>query len=349
MTAQELASDRLGRLPGGPLVDEQTREILEDLFLAASDVEVDSIAPRLAELPDTLSPDDCPEIALEGLLSLAGFGQSGAWAFVRDLPAADRRRMAMLAWSIWRYKGTPDGTRALFRALTGGLDMAIWDWVFWRWEVDETDLPMLGWDDPEDDGAYQTSLHLSDPYGTVDRDVVEMGLTAMRPAPDAWTLLWCYMAETFLDGLIRWDYVLGSPSVSEGILSLPPTALARPTFGGDIFGRGGAAADWDLGRILVSLALESTGRWSLKFGLVHDSAGTQHSYTLTFYASGMVRLTRFNDDATTTYLINTTIAPLTVGPWYMLDVRLNTLATGEVQIDVYLDGDLVGSANAGSA
>lgn len=115
----------------------------------------------------------------------------------------DWRRVIAFAPSIWANKGTHEGTRAVVRALTGGLRTFIGDWHSLRFEPGDRP-PCYVTEDIADDGHHRVEIHVEDPAGTLDRDLAADAIDLVRPFGERVALTYVHMIENW-DSLARWD------------------------------------------------------------------------------------------------------------------------------------------------
>lgn len=320
-TADDFASACLAGTPGAILSDPGTREILEEFYSTIGATVVALEDPIEAAAAVILDPELCPEVALDGLLSLVGFSSGVGW--IAGLVATTKRKLASVAPAIWRTKGQPDCLRSMYQMLAFGQDVVTWDFPGFAFEVGD-DGPAFGWPDSPP-GAFIADLFLADPRGDVDRDLMMQALATIKPGADTWTAVWCLIAEPFLQGLSRWT-VTGTPTWTSGevtlgaddVLSTPQTDLA-------------------IQRVLASLQIGSGASVEIRIG---DPDTVQYVVTLGNGAGTIETVVAGVPSLLTTASPAPTIAP---GVDYLIDARIWTTVAG-IEIEVWLDGNRIMAA-----
>lgn len=317
-TAAEFAASCLAGLPGAVLSDQGTREILEELYATLGDVIVRIEDPVEAAAAVILDPELCPEVALDGLLTLGGFSAGVPW--VRGLDAAMKRKLASVAPALWRTKGQPGCIRSLYRMMSAGQSVVIGDWLYWRYAVGSRP-PMVGWVSPQNGGAHRALMFLSDPLRQVDRELVALALKTIKPGIDTWTLVWCHYAEAWDTGLMRWD-VTGSPAISDGVAVLGADDAMDCVVG----------SGWDIGRVVAKFVLDdSATQFELRI------AGDDAEWLLSIAVAGVS--VRYIVGGSETVVASGTPV-LAAGVEYLLDWRVLPI-TGGFETKVVLDGNVV--------
>ena len=346
MTVDQFVRDVIDSIPQSIVGDDGTREVIEELARVWAYVEQDTDTLREA-LPNLLSADDCPlsmvvtkrldgtiqdtgYTALDGLLSLIGFDPAVTW--IRNMTTVDKRKLALVAASLWKSKGTPDGTRALCRMLGSGNDVVIWDWPFWRY-VEGGDVPILVWPDPLLAGETHALLHLSDPYTETDRDRVARGLGrakvgAMKPGIDTWDLVWCLLADPFLQGLYQYE-VTGTPTCEPG-----DGEVVLAAGDGFVTDFGVETTEWTVNRLLSSFKWDAVaGTVDFRLAIIDPTNYYRVRFTPTQVQVDWVR-------GASALAVCSGAFVSAPDVWYYLDVRVWELVSG-YQIDVLVDGNLI--------
>lgn len=339
MDAESYAAWCLGVLPSPMLTDEFTRQVLEDFYAAVGDAEAAAVEPARAGIPLFLDPMNCPAVAvhrddgagtdlgptgedaLDCLLSLTGFKDLG---WLQGLAEATRRKLAQVGVALWKMKGTPDGARAMATIFTGR-DPVILDWPWVRYAVDDA-LPILDWPDPSEGGEQEAILHLSDPLLSADRDRAALALKTMKPGTDRWSLVWCLLAEPWLQGLYQWT-VTGAPTWVPGQVTLGNgDALVSPF----------NPTTWSVGRFIAEFQRSGSGTTAFEFARLAVDSYWKVQVTPTLVQVGIVKDGGYG----VVLAVGATIAP---DVWYRLGVHLATLTSGAVECRLFLDGELLGS------
>lgn len=317
-TAAEFASSCLAGLPGAVLSDQGTREILEEFYSTLGDVIVRIEDPVEVAAALILDPEQCPEVALDGLLTMGGFSAGIPW--VRGLDAATKRKLAAVAPVLWGTKGQPGCVRSLYRMLSGGQSVVIADWLYWRYAVG-TRPPMVGWVSPQSAGAHRALLFLSDPLDEVDRDLVANALKTIKPGIDTWTLAWCHYAEPWDTDLMRW-VPTGTPAVSDGVVVLEAGDAMSCT----------AGDGWDVGRVVSKFALDDSAT-QCEVRVASDDA----EWLLAISEAGVS--VRYIVGGVETVVASGTPV-LAAGVEYLLDWRVLPIVGG-FETKVVLDGNVI--------
>lgn len=341
MTREEFRAFCIGATLPAVLSDEGTAEILGELFDVLGDLdeyEVQAVRDAFANLlrPDLLSaaqvvveramPDGSIETiptdydAIHGLLGLLGYGGIGV-PWVKGLSVADRRRLANLGVALWKTKGLPDGTRGLCRVLLGGGDVVERDYPGFGYRADGAAGYVL--EDGELGGTESGLFHASDPYQNSDFARLVQALYTVKAAIDSWQVVRCLLADSFLQGLKQWTTV-GTPVWTEGNVDIGAGEAIR-----SVFGSGWLAT----GRVIASTLLSSATYQEIQFARIDAS-----NYIRVRIYRYAVSIQWVVAGAATT--IATGLVSLPVSQWLWVDIRISTLVSADVQVDVLIDGEL---------
>jgi len=319
-STEEFVAWAVDSLPPGVVSDEETKEIIEEFFRVVAETR-SPLDDKLDDILDVLSAADCPAAALDGLMSMVGFTPGMGWT--QSLTDAEKRKFLTLAAYLWRIKGEPDATRALCRVLTKR-DCVIWDWPFFRY-VAGGDIPFIVWPGPA--GDLYSDIHLSDPHTDADRTLTALALPTIKPGTDTWTLVWCLLAEPFLQGLYQWA-VTGTPTceVGDGQVVIDDGEGIETDFGVE-------TTSWTVGRLLTSFKWDATGYVDFRLAIIESDRYYRVRVTTT-----QVQIDLIQGGAVVPIASGAFVSGADV--WYWLDARLIETVTG-YQLDVRVDGNLI--------